>query len=164
MRARSIFPRLQTRNIVRFPARHASCIWILPENTAWLVLAGDHGWLHGDDHTARVDACWLAENLGLPIRSAAEIIYRPQKQMEREMSDERKFDNSGLLFRNSAKETDKHPDYKGSLTVAGTEYWLSAWLKDGKRGKFMSLSVKPKEQRTATAKHKSAFDDDTVGF
>jgi hypothetical protein len=54
-----------------------------------------------------------------------------------------------LLFRNHDKEIDKHPDYKGNLTIAGTEYWLSAWIKDGKRGKFMSLSVKPKEQRTA---------------
>ena len=34
----------------------------------WLVLAGDHGWLHGDLHEAFEDAQWLSENLGLPIR------------------------------------------------------------------------------------------------
>jgi len=62
---------------------------------------------------------------------------------------EKKFDNSGLLFRNHDKETDKHPDYKGTLTISGAEYWLSAWIKDGKRGKFMSLSVKPKEKRSS---------------
>jgi hypothetical protein len=61
-----------SRPLVRFPARHASCVWIRRENAAWLVLAGSHGWLHGDYHTARADAEWLASNLGgLPVRSAA---------------------------------------------------------------------------------------------
>lgn len=54
--------------------------------------------------------------------------------------------NSGALFRNDEKESDKHPDYRGSINVGGTEYWLSAWLKTSKKGaKFMSLSVTPKE-------------------
>ena len=34
----------------------------------WLVLAGDHGWLHGDPGAAFEDARWLSENLGQPIR------------------------------------------------------------------------------------------------
>jgi hypothetical protein len=34
------------------------------------VLAGDHGWLHGDHRAAHADAEWLSRNLGLPIRSA----------------------------------------------------------------------------------------------
>jgi hypothetical protein len=74
------------------------------------------------------------------------------------MTDDKKFDNSGLLFRNDNKETSKHPDYKGSATIAGTEYWLSAWIKEGKRGKFMSLSVKPKD--AGATKPKSTFGDD----
>jgi hypothetical protein len=72
MSARSIFPRpLQTRNLVRFPARHTSCVWVMREATAWLVLAGSHGWLHGDYRAALGEARWLSENLGLPIRRAA---------------------------------------------------------------------------------------------
>lgn len=55
--------------------------------------------------------------------------------------------NRGVLFKNDRKETDKHPDYTGSINVGGTDYWLSAWIKKGQRGKFMSLSVKPKEDR-----------------
>ena len=54
--------------LVRFPARHASCVWILRESTAWLVLHGNHGWAHGDHRAARADAEWLSKNLGLPIR------------------------------------------------------------------------------------------------
>ena len=58
------------------------------------------------------------------------------------------YDNrdTGALFKNDKKETEKHPDYKGSINVGGTEYWLSAWIKTSKQGtKFMSLSVKAKD-------------------
>ena len=53
--------------------------------------------------------------------------------------------NRGVLFKNDKKESDKHPDYKGNINVDGCEFWLSAWIKEGKSGKFMSLSVTPKE-------------------
>ncbi len=55
--------------------------------------------------------------------------------------------NRGALFKNDRKDSDKHPDYSGNVNVGGIEYWLSAWIKEGKKGKFMSLSVKPKEEQ-----------------
>jgi hypothetical protein len=38
------------------------------EGQAWLVIVGNHGWLHGDESSALDDACWLAHNFDLPIR------------------------------------------------------------------------------------------------
>jgi hypothetical protein len=57
--------------ILRFPLRRASCIFITREGPAWLVLAREHGWLHADYRSALSDARWLAKNLRLPIRRAA---------------------------------------------------------------------------------------------
>jgi len=55
--------------------------------------------------------------------------------------------NRGVLFKNQRKDSDKHPDYTGNINIGGTEFWLSAWIKDGAKGKFMSLSVKPKDDQ-----------------
>jgi hypothetical protein len=48
--------------------------------------------------------------------------------------------NSGLLFKNDKKEKPNHPDYTGQCLVDGRLWRMSAWLKDGKNGKFMSFS------------------------
>ena len=58
--------------------------------------------------------------------------------------------NRGVLFKNDRKEKDTQPNMKGSINVEGVEYWVSAWTKDGQNGKFISLSLTPKEQ-TQTA-------------
>jgi len=71
-------------------------------------------------------------------------------------------DNSGVLFKNDKKESGNQPDYKGNITVDGKSYWLSAWIKEGKSGKFMGLAVSPKEEaNTSSPKKKvsSNFDD-----
>ncbi len=75
--------------------------------------------------------------------------------------------NSGALFKN--KDKDKaHPnwaDYQGSVNVEGVEYWLSAWIKESEKvGKFMSLSLKPKEEQREKPKSKAKDDSDDIPF
>lgn len=68
--------------------------------------------------------------------------------------------NSGVLFKNERKDTDKHPDYTGKINVNGTEMRLAAWIREGKSGKFMSLKVSelnPNGSQKPTPK--ATFDD-----
>ena len=60
---------MSATSVARFPMRRAACVWLLHADAAWLVQAGDHAWAHGDYFAALIDARWLAQNLGLPIRS-----------------------------------------------------------------------------------------------
>ncbi len=55
-------------------------------------------------------------------------------------------DMSGSLSKNLRKEKPSHADYAGSIVIEGRKYWLNGWVKDGEKGKFLSLSAKPAEE------------------
>ncbi|WNG69325.1 hypothetical protein [Cupriavidus gilardii] len=62
-------------------------------------------------------------------------------------------EGQGSLFVNDRKDKDSHPDYRGQVKINGQEFWLSAWIKTGARGDWISISAQPKdEQRRPQAK------------
>lgn len=66
-----------------------------------------------------------------------------------------KYNDTGGLFKNDKKETDKHPDYRGSCFVGGVEYWISSWINKDKNGnKYMSLKFNQKDESFKDLKEK----------
>lgn len=58
------------------------------------------------------------------------------------------YDNEmkGALFPNDKKENARHPDRKGSATIDGVEYWVSAWDNESKAGTpYISLKFEKKD-------------------
>lgn len=53
-------------------------------------------------------------------------------------------DLSGIIFRNDKATSDRHPTHKGSALIDGAEFWISAWVKDGSKGRFFSLAFEPR--------------------
>jgi len=77
--------------------------------------------------------------------------------------------NRGALWKNPDKETEKHPDFKGSLNVDGVEYWVSGWKrKEGanQNAPALSFKINLKEQKNnmpppqQTTAPDVPFDDD----
>jgi hypothetical protein len=54
-------------------------------------------------------------------------------------------DNSGTIFVNDRKEKETHPDRSGTAMIDGVMYYVSGWIKEGAKGKFLSLAFKKKE-------------------
>lgn len=57
-------------------------------------------------------------------------------------------EGQGALFRNDKKDSDKHPDYKGTIMLGGVVYEIAGWKKDGTKGTFLSLKGSlPREKK-----------------
>lgn len=59
-------------------------------------------------------------------------------------------DGRGALFRNDQKGNERAPRYRGELMINGTPYELAAWVKEGAKGTFFSLSAQVKDKRDGT--------------
>tara|TARA_R110000868_G_scaffold371564_1_gene635274 strand:- start:411 stop:653 length:243 start_codon:yes stop_codon:yes gene_type:complete len=72
---------------------------------------------------------------------------------------------SGSLFKNEKKTEEKHPQMQGSCLIEGVEYWVSAWTKEGAKGRWQSLAFKRKDAKPdAKPAPASIDDDDSVPF
>lgn len=61
------------------------------------------------------------------------------------------FDNTNtfILFQNDKGDNDRAPDRTGTLNVNGVEYYMDGWIKQGKKGAFLSGRIKPKKPAAA---------------
>lgn len=60
--------------------------------------------------------------------------------------------NKGAIWKNDRKEKETHPDFKGSATIDGVEYWVSAWRRGedaSPNSPALKFSVTPKDQMSA---------------
>jgi hypothetical protein len=57
----------------------------------------------------------------------------------------------GALFKNDKEGNEHRPDYKGDCCINGVEYQIGAWLKEGKKGKFMSLKFEAKKRQDVSS-------------
>lgn len=74
--------------------------------------------------------------------------------------------NTGAIFKNDKKTSEKHPDYRGKVNVNGKEMEVALWLKEGKAGKYFSASfsepyVAPTEERRPVS---DEMEDDGLPF
>ena len=72
--------------------------------------------------------------------------------------------NSGTLFKNDEKKEPNHADYQGEALIDGKVYWFNAWIKEGKRGKFMSCSFREKTKKGEKPVDRSKEVDDSIPF
>ena len=68
--------------------------------------------------------------------------------------------NSGVLFKNDVGDNPKRPAYKGKVDVNGKEYEIVGWVREGKKGEFISLKVEDK----AAFKPAPKKDQDEIPF
>ena len=73
---------------------------------------------------------------------------------------------SGSLFKNEKKTEEKHPQMQGSCLIEGVEYWVSAWTKEGAKGRWQSLAFKRKDSKPADKPAPTSIEqmDDDIPF
>jgi len=55
---------------------------------------------------------------------------------------------SGSLFENTKKTNDRQPDFTGNCKIEGTEYWVSAWVKQTRNNDdYLSLAFTEKDDQ-----------------
>ena len=105
----------------------------------------------------------LADDEAFEAKRTHQRPLTAQTERATNMADQR--DMSGSLSKNTRKEKPSHADYAGSIVIEGRKYWLNGWVRDGEKGKFLSLSVRAADEGNCTAKRTpAAADADGIPF
>ena len=65
-------------------------------------------------------------------------------------------DNTGALFANKDRKSDKHANATGNATIDGVAYFVDAWTNTDRNGnKYQSLKFKRKDQQHRQERHQS---------
>ena len=77
--------------------------------------------------------------------------------------------DTGSLFRNDRKETESHPDHRGSAMIGGVEYWVSAWINTtGEGKKYFGMKYQAKDAQAPPRAEQGQTDepdlDDSIPF
>jgi hypothetical protein len=101
--------------------------------------------------------CGWFEPAKLYARGNSQLVAEAQAAQEIETMANGDFPNSGILFKNDRKREGSHdPEYQGTVDITcdcGQRFTrkLAGWLKTGRNGKFLALSLKPRPARGAQA-------------
>lgn len=70
------------------------------------------------------------------------------------MSDYKHKDNSGSAFKNNYKQSEKHPDYKGTTVIGGKTYEVALWERSTSKGEpYYSLKYSEPYKGNSDKKH-----------
>jgi hypothetical protein len=75
--------------------------------------------------------------------------------------------NRGSIWPNDRKESERHPDFTGSLNVEGREFWVSAWKRApdaNPKAPSLRFSVKAKDEKPAENPSQATDFEDDIPF
>jgi uncharacterized protein (DUF736 family) len=74
-------------------------------------------------------------------------------------------ENTGAIFKNDKKTSDKAPDYKGKINVDGVDKDIALWVRESKNGvKYLSVKIEEPFQKTAPVQESAPKYDNDLPF
>lgn len=76
-------------------------------------------------------------------------------------------DDSGRIFPNTTKRSEKSADWSGKALINGVEYYLDGWVKQGITNNWLSLAFKPiqrKEDRNVKLEAAPVIEEREIPF
>jgi len=72
--------------------------------------------------------------------------------------------NTFVLYKNDKGDNPKRPDSTGKINIDGVWYKLAAWTRESAKGKFLSGTAQPMEDKPKVVEQKSEDFSDEIPF